>query len=52
MRCAHEPCPCTVEAGERFCSQTCEAQSTTEGGPEPSCDCGHRACTGEDPPLS
>jgi hypothetical protein len=46
LKCAHEPCTCTVEVGEQYCSHICKEDATqgdfspTHGG----CRCGHPEC--------
>ncbi len=45
-RCAHPICACTVDAGERFCSDHCRdaMQHPHPGTDGERCLCGHRAC--------
>ena len=61
-KCAHAGCTCTVEAGERFCSEYClvQAERTDDealaaDGDEAGCTCGHTECeqaaTPEVPPV-
>lgn len=45
VTCAYEPCTCTIEAGEQYCSRMCEQDasqdfSTTHG----RCRCSHSEC--------
>lgn len=44
--CAYEPCTCTVEAGEQYCSHVCEEDAS--GGDVPAmhgrCRCSHSEC--------
>ena len=50
-KCAHAGCACTVEAGERFCSEYClvQAERTDDDalaadGDDAGCTCGHAEC--------
>ena len=44
-KCEHDGCTCTVEAGQRFCSDYCLAQAGTEhAGDDHECQCGHAEC--------
>jgi len=50
-KCAHAGCVCTVDAGERFCSEYCLVQSgrgddasLAADGDEDGCTCGHAEC--------
>jgi hypothetical protein len=36
---------CTVEEGQRFCSEHCEQHAADAGHAEHRCECGHAACT-------
>jgi hypothetical protein len=51
MGCANRPCRCVDTSEGGFCSDHCRQRGANDdvGG---SCDCGHRACTGEDVPLN
>jgi hypothetical protein len=51
MRCANPACRCVDTTQDGFCSDQCRQRGADSdvGG---SCDCGHRACTGEDVPLN
>ena len=40
--CAHEPCQCTVPAGEKYCSDWCRDAGSKEV--EIACECGHPPC--------
>ncbi len=40
--CAHEPCLCTVPAGQKFCSDFCHDAGADEV--EIACECDHPAC--------
>ncbi|HUJ96440.1 MAG TPA: hypothetical protein VLW84_14305 [Terriglobales bacterium] len=40
--CAHIPCSCTVPAGEKYCSESCEDAGA--GDVEIACECGHAGC--------
>ncbi len=40
--CAHEPCQCTVPAGEKYCSDACRDAGREEV--EIACQCNHPAC--------
>jgi hypothetical protein len=46
-KCAHAGCTCTVEAGERYCSDYCLAQVNDEPDKRAhhdECRCGHAEC--------
>jgi hypothetical protein len=48
-KCAHAGCVCTVEAGERFCSEYClvQAERTDDAAlaaDDDGCTCGHAEC--------
>jgi hypothetical protein len=44
-KCEHDGCTCTVEAGERFCSDYCLAQvGAEEASADHECQCGHPEC--------
>jgi hypothetical protein len=51
MGCANPLCKCTDASDGGFCSQRCRQHGAEDSTGE-SCDCGHRACTGEDVPLN
>jgi predicted nucleic acid-binding Zn ribbon protein len=40
--CAHEPCQCTVPAGQNYCSDSCRDAGSKEV--EIACQCDHPAC--------
>ena len=40
-KCAHPPCGCPVEEGEKYCSTYCQDSGSLA---EPTCSCGHRGC--------
>jgi len=42
-KCAHLPCRCMAQAGEKYCSQFCKEAGSAET--EIACDCGHPACS-------
>lgn len=41
-KCAHPPCECLVEAGEKFCGSACANEPASA--PKSSCFCGHVGC--------
>ena len=41
--CAHTPCTCVVEAGEKYCSESCRDAESDEV--EIACECGHATCS-------
>lgn len=41
-KCAHVPCLCTVQSGERYCGQVCKEAGSEEV--EIACQCDHPAC--------
>jgi hypothetical protein len=44
-KCAHAGCLCTVEAGERYCSDYCAVQANASGAADDTeCSCGHPEC--------
>jgi hypothetical protein len=50
-KCAHAGCTCTVESGERYCSEYCLVQAErtdpdalATDGDEDGCGCGHKEC--------
>ena len=50
-KCAHAGCACTVESGERYCSEYCliQAERTDDDalaadGDDDGCTCGHAEC--------
>jgi hypothetical protein len=46
--CGHATCECLIERTDAFCSSYCaEAASAPAGTVDPTCVCGHRACSGE-----
>ena len=42
-KCAMDGCRCTVAAGQKFCSASCQ---TAKSATTLQCDCGHPACEG------
>lgn len=42
-KCAHPPCTCDVEEGDKYCSVECEAMEDT---PDLACECPHADCKG------
>ena len=42
MKCRHEACTCTAEAGRDYCSNECQSDMRDEGAPD--CHCGHEDC--------
>lgn len=53
-KCAHAGCQCSVEAGQTYCSPSCQQQAQQSSGRQQSqqgsaaggmqCNCGHAAC--------
>lgn len=45
-KCAHPGCTCTIEPGERYCSDYCLAQDSGEhaAADDEECQCGHAEC--------
>lgn len=41
-KCAHVPCRCVVQAGEKYCGQACKEAGANEI--EIACQCDHGAC--------
>jgi hypothetical protein len=41
--CAHIPCTCVVEAGEKYCGDSC--RDAGSGEVEIACECGHATCS-------
>jgi len=41
-QCAHEPCQCTVAAGEKYCGDFCKSAGSEEV--EIACECDHPEC--------
>ena len=41
--CAHIPCTCTVEKGEKYCSDSCRDAGSNET--EIACECDHATCS-------
>jgi hypothetical protein len=41
--CAHIPCTCQVESGQKYCSDSCKDAGSGEV--EIACECGHTTCT-------
>jgi len=41
-RCAHLPCRCAVQAGEKYCGPVCK--DAGPGGVEIACQCDHKPC--------
>jgi hypothetical protein len=41
-QCAHIPCTCVVERGEKYCSESCKDAGSDEV--EIACECGHATC--------
>jgi hypothetical protein len=48
LKCAHEPCTCTVEVGEQYCSRACKEDANGTGGEietaHGACRCRHSEC--------
>jgi len=44
LKCAHEPCTCTVEVGEQYCSHACKEEATQQNLSPSGCRCGHSSC--------
>ena len=44
IKCLHPPCPCLVEADQKFCSSACADARGASRGP---CRCGHADSVGE-----
>ena len=42
-KCAHEPCNCDVQPGQKFCSEWCTDAGANEV--EIACECGHEPCS-------
>ena len=42
LKCAHKPCLCGVEAGEKYCGQACKDAGANEV--EIACQCDHGSC--------
>ena len=51
MSCMNPLCKCADADQDGFCSDRCRGHGTDAVAGE-SCDCGHRACTGEDAPIA
>jgi len=45
-KCAHVPCSCTAQAGDKYCGETCREAGAEEV--EIACSCNHGTC----PPLT
>lgn len=43
MTCAHIPCSCLVDPGEKYCSDSCREAGSDET--EIACECGHATCS-------
>ena len=41
-KCAHLPCRCVIQAGEKYCSEACKEAGAKEV--EIACQCNHGAC--------
>jgi hypothetical protein len=41
-KCAHLPCRCLVQSGEKYCGQVCNDAGSNEV--EIACQCDHAAC--------
>jgi hypothetical protein len=41
-KCAHLPCQCSVQAGDKYCGQACKEAGSDEV--EIACQCDHRTC--------
>ena len=41
--CARIPCTCVVNAGEKYCSESCRDAGSEEA--EIACECGHVTCS-------
>jgi hypothetical protein len=41
-KCAHLPCRCMVNPGQKYCGQTCKEAGAREV--EIACQCGHAPC--------
>jgi hypothetical protein len=41
-KCAHLPCRCVVQAGEKYCGQACQVAGSKDV--EIACQCDHRPC--------
>jgi len=46
LKCAHEPCTCTVEVGEPYCSLVCkeDASRANPDNGHNACRCRHTSC--------
>lgn len=42
-KCQNAPCSCKPQAGDKYCSASCEGVGDTV---EIDCDCGHPECSG------
>ena len=42
ITCAHIPCQCLVQAGEKYCGQACKEAGSSEV--EIACQCDHGTC--------
>ena len=41
-KCAHLPCRCLVQAGDKYCSQACKEAGSEDV--DIACQCGHGGC--------
>lgn len=44
IKCAYEPCTCTIEVGEQYCSRFCKEEASQQALSSGGCRCGHSAC--------
>ena len=53
-KCAHPDCACTVQPGERYCSDYCVAQNSGEqaAADDDECQCGHPECEHARAPIA
>lgn len=44
IKCAHEPCTCSVEPAEAYCSHLCKEEATQQDLSPSGCRCSHPEC--------